>query len=176
MSTPVNDALADHIALSLIPQIGPGIYKNIISYCGSPTYFFTMPNGKAEKIPGIGSKLLSLRSQYSQYLSQAEKIIQDCIKHDVQIHSYADPSYPARLKSIHDAPAIPVTTANINLNPDRSIGIVGTRNASASGRSITKKTVAAVAPYAPAILSGLAYGIDIEAHRAALQSRLPTLR
>ncbi|HLT08474.1 MAG TPA: DNA-processing protein DprA [Cyclobacteriaceae bacterium] len=175
MSTPVNDALADHIALSLIPQIGPGIYKNIISYCGSPTYFFTMPKGKAEKIPGIGSKLLSLRSQYSQYLSQAEKIIQDCIKHDVQIHSYADPSYPARLKAFIDAPVILFTKGNINLNPERSIGIVGTRNASEYGRSITKKIVEDLAPYAPTIISGLAYGIDIEAHRAALQSSLPTL-
>lgn len=175
MSAPVNDALADHIALSLIPQIGPGIFKTIISYCGSPRNFFTMPKGKAEKIPGIGNRLLSLRNQYPQYRSQADKIIQDCIKHDVQIHSYADPSYPARLKSFVDSPVILYSKGHINLNPERSIGIVGTRNASEYGKSITRKIVEDLAPYQPTIISGLAYGIDIEAHRAALQSDLPTI-
>src|SRR5690606_28849084 len=99
MSTPANDVLAHNIALSLIPQIGPGIFKNIISYCGSSRNFFTMPRGRAEKIPGIGPKLLSIKNDYIQYLRQADKIIQDCIKNDVQIHSYLDPSYPIRLKS-----------------------------------------------------------------------------
>jgi DNA processing protein len=175
MSAPLNDALAYHIALSLIPQIGPGIFKNIISYCGSPKNFFIMPKGKAEKIPGIGTKLLSSRNQYPQYLTQAEKIIQDCIKHDVQIHSYADPSYPARLKSFVDSPVILFTKGQINLNPERTIGIVGTRNASEYGKSITRKIVEDLAAYQPTIISGLAYGIDIEAHRAALQSDLPTI-
>jgi len=175
MSAPLNDALTYHIALSLIPQIGPGIFKNIISYCGSPKNFFTMPKGKAEKIPGIGTKLLSSRNQYPQYLTQAEKIIQDCIKHDVQIHSYADPSYPARLKSFVDSPVILFTKGQINLNPERTIGIVGTRNASEYGKSITRKIVEDLAAYQPTIISGLAYGIDIEAHRAALQTDLPTI-
>lgn len=175
MSIPANDVLAHNIALSLIPQIGPGIFKNIISYCGSSRNFFTMPRGRAEKIPGIGPKLLSIKNDYSQYLRQADKIIQDCIKNDVQIHSYLDPSYPIRLKSFADSPVILFSKGNINLNPERSIGIVGTRNASEYGKSITRKIVEDLAAYEPTVVSGLAYGIDIEAHRAALQSDLPTI-
>lgn len=175
MSTPANDSLADNIALSLIPQIGPGIFKNIISYCGSSRNFFTMPRGRAEKIPGIGPKLLSFKNDYSQYLRQAEKIIQDCIKNDVQIHSYLDPCYPARLKAFADSPVILFTKGNVNLNPERSIGIVGTRNASDYGKSITRKIVEDLAAYEPTVISGLAYGIDIEAHRAALSLDLPTI-
>jgi DNA processing protein len=175
MPAPANDSLADNIALSLIPQIGPGIFRNIISYCGSSRNFFTMPRGKAEKIPGIGPKLLAIRNDYSQYLRQAEKIIQDCIKNDVQIHSYLDPSYPARLKAFADSPVILFTKGNIDLNPERSIGIVGTRNASDYGKSITRKIVEDLAPYEPTVISGLAYGIDIEAHRTALSLDLPTI-
>ena len=175
MSAPVNDALADHIALSLIPQIGPGIFKNIISYCGSAKNFFTMPKGKAEKIPGIGQKLLTQRSQYPQYLLQAEKIIQDCIKYEVRIHTYLEATYPGRLKAFSDSPVILFSKGNINLNPERSIGIVGTRNASEYGKSITRKIVEDLVPYQPTIISGLAYGVDIEAHRAALQYGLPTI-
>lgn len=175
MSTPASDALAHNIALSLIPQIGPGIFKNIISYCGSSRNFFTMPRGRAEKIPGIGPKLLSVKNDYNQYLRQADKIIQDCIKNDVQIHSYLDPSYPSRLKSFADSPVILFSKGNINLNPERSIGIVGTRNASEYGKSITRKIVEDLAAYEPTVVSGLAYGIDIEAHRSALQCDLPTI-
>lgn len=175
MSTPANDELLNNIALSLIPQIGPGIFRNIISYCGSSRNFFTMPRGKAEKIPGIGAKLLSLRSQHSQCLKLADQIIGDCIKKDVQIHTYLDPSYPHRLKAFADSPVFIFSKGNINLNPERTIGIVGTRNASEYGKSITRKIIEDLAPYGPTVISGLAYGIDIEAHRAALQWELPTI-
>jgi len=175
MSTPANDELLNNIALSLIPQIGPGIFRNIISYCGSSRNFFTMPRGKAEKIPGIGAKLLSLRSQHSQCLKLADQIIGDCIKKDVQIHTYLDPSYPHRLKAFADSPVFIFSKGNINLNPERTIGIVGTRNASEYGKSITRKIIEDLAPYGPTVISGLAYGIDIEAHRAALQWEVPTI-
>src|SRR5690554_919047 len=175
MLNPANDILLYNIALSLIPQIGPGIFKNIISYSGSSKNFFLMPNRKAEKIPGIGPKLLLLRNQASEYLRHAEQIINDCIKRDIQIHTYLDPSFPGRLKSFSDSPVYIFTKGSINLNPDRTIGIVGTRNASEYGKSITRKIVEDLSPYGPTVISGLAYGIDIEAHRAALQWELPTI-
>ncbi|MEX2593253.1 MAG: DNA-processing protein DprA [Anditalea sp.] len=175
MLNPANDVLLYNIALSLIPQIGPGVFKNIISYSGSSKNFFLMPNGKAEKIPGIGPKLLFLRKQKSEYLRFADEIINDCIKRDIRIHSYLDQSYASRLKPFSDSPVFVFSKGNINLNPDRTIGIVGTRNASDYGKSITRRIVEDLAPYGPTVISGLAYGIDIEAHRAALQFDLPTI-
>lgn len=175
MLTPANDVLLYNIALSLIPQVGPGIFKNIISYSGSSKNFFLMPRGKAEKIPGIGPKLLQLRNQVPEYLRLAEQIINDCIKRDIRIHSYLDPSFPGRLKSFSDAPVIIFSKGNIDLNPERTIGIVGSRNASEYGKNITRKIVEDLSPYGPSVVSGLAYGIDIEAHRAALHFDLPTI-
>lgn len=175
MSTPIDDALLHNIALSLIPQVGPGVYKNIVSYCGSSKYFFTMPRGKAEKIPGVGTKLLFLRNQYQQYLKLADQTINDCIKQEVKIHTYLDAHYPSRLKSFADSPVILFSRGAVDLNPERTVGIVGTRNASEYGKSITRKIIEDLAPYGPTVISGLAYGIDIEAHRAALQLDLPTI-
>lgn len=175
MLNPANDLLLYNIALSLIPQIGPGIFKNIISYSGSSKNFFLMSNGKAERIPGIGPRLLFLRKQKNGFLKSAEEIINDCTKRGIQIHSYLDQSYPSRLKPFSDSPVFIFSKGNINLNPDRTIGIVGTRNASEYGNSITRRIVEDLAPYGPTIISGLAYGIDIEAHRAALQFGLPTI-
>src|SRR5690554_7045452 len=135
MSTPANDELINNIALSLIPQLGPGIFKTIISYCGSSKNFFSMPKGKAEKIPGIGLKLLSFRNQQNHYLKLADQLINDCQKQEVEIHSYLDPSYPQRLKAFPDSPVFLFSKGGVNLNPERTIGIVGTRNATVYGKS-----------------------------------------
>ncbi|UCS93048.1 DNA-processing protein DprA [Echinicola marina] len=163
------------IALSLIPQLGPNIFKTVISYCGSPKNFFNMPPGKAAKIPGIGPKLIELRKQKQEFLRKAEKIMDDCHKHQIHIHTYLEPSYPTRLKSYLNSPVLLFSKGNINLNPDKSIGIVGTRNASDYGKMSTRKIVESLSPFQPTIISGLAYGIDITAHRAALDFGLPTI-
>ncbi|WP_186756879.1 DNA-processing protein DprA [Echinicola salinicaeni] len=163
------------IALSLIPQLGPNIFKTIISYCGSAQEFFNMARGKAAKIPGIGPKLLEIRKQKLEFLKKAEKVMADCSKHQINIHCYLDKSYPTRLKSYLDSPVLLFTKGNINLNPEKSIGIVGTRNASDYGKLTTRKIVESLAPFQPTVISGLAYGIDITAHRAALDFGLPTI-
>ncbi|WP_215223542.1 DNA-processing protein DprA [Echinicola shivajiensis] len=163
------------IALSLIPQLGPNIYKTIISYCGTAENFFNLTRGKAAKIPGIGPKLLEIRKQKLQFLQKAEKVLEDCLKHQINIHTYLDPNYPSRLKSYLDSPVLLFTKGNINLNPERTIGIVGTRNASDYGKLTTRKIVESLSTFQPTVISGLAYGIDITAHRAALDFGLPTI-
>lgn len=175
MPTVVNDELLYNVALSLIPKIGPGIFKNIISYSGSAHRFFSISKGKAARIPGIGPKLLELRANKDTYIREAERLIDEAVARGVDIHCCLDKTFPDRLKSLADSPVIMFTAGNINLNPARTIGIVGTRNATAYGKNITQKIVEELAPYEPTIISGLAYGIDIEAHRAALNHQLPTL-
>ncbi|HSJ69906.1 MAG TPA: DNA-processing protein DprA [Anditalea sp.] len=164
-----------NIAVSLIPKVGPAVYKNIISYSGSAENFFNLPTGKAGKIPKIGPKLLEAIKNKTTYLKQAEKLIEEANKKNVKIFTYQDPGYPARLKNHEDSPVILFAKGNINLNPSRTIGIVGTRNATTYGKTITRQIIEDIAPYKPTVISGLAYGIDIEAHRAALQSELPTI-
>lgn len=163
------------IALSLIPKIGPAVYKNIISYSGSAENFFNMPLGKAGKIPRIGPKLLEAVRNKNSYLKLAHSLIEDAEKKNIKILSYLDPVFPQRLKSFEDSPVILFAKGNVNLNPSRTVGIVGTRNATTYGKNITRQIVEDLAPYHPTIISGLAYGIDIEAHRAALHHDLPTI-
>ncbi|WP_114751337.1 DNA-processing protein DprA [Pleomorphovibrio marinus] len=175
MTKPFQDDLLYNVALSLIPKIGPGIFKNIISYSGSAKQFFEMSKGKAGKIPGIGPKLLSYHAAKQVYLKQAASLLEEAIKLGTQVVSFWDDAFPQRLKGLPDAPVILFTKGNVNLNPHRSIGIVGTRNATAYGRAVTSKIVEDLIPYQPTVVSGLAYGVDIEAHRAALNFGLPTL-
>ncbi len=175
MTKPTEDEMLYNVALSLMPKIGPGVYKNIVSYSGSARRFFEMPKGKAGKIPGVGPKLLALQTDKGNYLKQAAALIEEADKSGIRMLSYWDPMYPKRLKGLSDAPILLFLKGNVDLNPTRSIGIVGTRNATTYGKSITSKIVEELAPYQPTVISGLAYGIDVEAHRAALQYDLPTI-
>lgn len=175
MVTTEKNKLLYHVALSLFPNLGPAIFKTIINYCGSAEGFFHLSHGKAMKIPGIGPKLLAYRKGKDNYLKEASDLIETADKQGIGIHCYLDEDYPDRLKVIPDAPPFLFSKGNLNLNPKRTIGIVGTRNATTYGRSITQKITEELARFQPTIISGLAYGIDVEAHRAAISNQLPTI-
>lgn len=170
-----HENLRYHLALALAPKIGPSVFKAILAYCGSPKAFFQLAKGKALKIPRVGKKLLDLQKQADQLLRNADEVIASCTKkgYDILISTSSD--FPKRLKSIEDSPVILFSQGKGSLNFERSVGIVGTRSATPYGKSITRKIVEDLLPYQPVIISGLAYGIDIEGHRAALQVGLPTV-
>jgi DNA processing protein len=161
-------------AIWLIPGIGDIHTKQLISYCGTSENVFRANLKKLIQIPGIGEKtareILSGKS-----LKNAETLITKCEKSGVKMLHYTDPDYPVRLKQQLDAPAILFVKGNINLGNPRVISIVGTRRASVYGKKIVDEIVNGLAPHNPLIISGLAYGIDIQAHKAALAGNLPTV-
>jgi len=163
------------IALSLASKIGPSIFKAIIAYAGSAQNFFTLPKGKVLKTPKVGSKLLELRNQEQELLRKADELIQTCEKSGYRIFTPLDADFPSRLKVQEDSPVLFFAKGSGSLNFERSVGIVGTRSATQYGKTATRKIIEDLAIYQPAIVSGLAYGIDIEAHRAALAVGLPTI-
>ena len=169
------EQLRYHRALARAPKVGPTLFKAIVAYSGSPKDFFKLPKGKASKIPRVGEKLLDLQKQETILLSKADDVLNSCQKKGYQIHFSTSSEFPDRLKAIEDGPVILFSQGKYPLTFERSIGIVGTRSATTYGKSITKKIIEDLVPYQPVIISGLAYGIDIEAHRAALQSGLPTI-
>lgn len=169
------EQLRYHLALAVAPKVGPTLFKAIVAYSGSPKDFFKLTKGKASKIPRVGEKLLEIQKNESNLLGVADDVINTCQKKGIQIHSSSSSRFPQRLKTIEDSPVILFSQGKGELNFDRNIGIVGTRSATNYGKAITKKIIEDLLPYQPVIISGLAYGIDIEAHRAALQVGLPTI-
>lgn len=162
------------VALSLMPGVGNLLVKNLISYCGSAKAVFHSTRAKLCKIPGIGPKTVESILK-SSLLQHAEQEIQQAEKQGAQILAYTDKTYPSRLKQIADAPGILYYKGKAQLNELKSIAIVGTRQATSYGKQLTEQLIADLAPYQPLIISGLAYGIDIAAHRAALRNQLPTI-
>ena len=126
------------------------------------------------KIPGIG-KASANAILTQKPLHKAEGELEKAEKEGVRILFHSDKEYPYRLKQIHDAPTLLYFRGNTSLNAGKVVAVVGTRKATAYGRSVTDKIVEGLAPHNPLIVSGLAYGIDIHAHKTALKHQLPTL-
>lgn len=172
---PNNEELRYYLALAQASQVGPGIFKAIVAYAGSAANFFKHPKGKVAKIPKVGPKLLEIRNQEAGLLKKADELIATCEKNAYILLTSLHENFPQRFKQQEDSPVLIFARGKSNLNFDRSIGIVGTRSATGYGKSTTRKIIEDLAIYQPVIISGLAYGIDIEAHRAALQTGLPTI-
>ncbi|QCR21953.1 DNA-processing protein DprA [Pontibacter sp. SGAir0037] len=164
------------IALTLLPNIGDITVRMLVSYCGSAKAVFQAPKEKLLKIPGIGDKTATgLLNGKTEALRRAEGIIKQAQELHVKTLFYTHPDFPERLKAIPDAPVLLYLRGNANLNTRRMISIVGTRNATSYGQAVTERIVEELKPYGVSIVSGLAYGIDIYAHRAALQAGLHTI-
>ena len=162
------------IALTNVDGVGSVFFRQLISYCGSAENVFNSKTDKLLKIPGVGKTVIEGLKKKG-LLTEAEKILNETIKKQVQIFFSTDKNYPSRLKPLYDAPAVLFYKGNADLSHFRSIGIVGTRQATDYGKKTTEELVAGLKPYNSLIISGLAFGIDIAAHKAALEYDLPTI-
>lgn len=162
------------LALHFVPGIGDYLVKQLVSYCGSAEQVFKTPKGKLLKIPGIGQVTAeAIRSEKTFH--QAEKEFKKAEEEETEILFFIDKKYPQRLKEIEDAPSILYYKGNANLNHPKSVAIVGTRQATEYGKEMVAKIVNDLKSHDPIIVSGLAYGIDIHAHKQSLKNEMPTL-
>ncbi len=172
-----DDTLLHEVALTLFPNIGPQLTRQLMSYGGSARNVLHLPPGKLRKIPGVGpaTEAILTGAGRTKALNQAETALRRAEKDGVQLLFYTCKQFPARLKLIPDAPALLYYQGTADLNQPKTLAIVGTRQATDYGREQTERLIKGIASHKPLIVSGLAYGIDIAAHRAALQEGLETV-
>lgn len=170
------DALRFRIGITLIKGIGNNLAKNLIAYIGSEEGVFNEPKKNLAKIPGIG-EVLSNEIANANVLKRADQEIEFILKNKITPHYFTDREYPFRLKECADSPIMIYTRGNCNLNDGKFIAMVGTRNATETGKDNCRKLIQDLAQQLPnaVIVSGMAYGVDICAHKAAVDSGLPTI-
>ena len=162
------------LALTLIPGIGDVLAKNLVSYCGGPEKVFKAKRKELIRVPGIDLVRAEAVLKFNEW-KKVDEEISFIEKNKISAHFYPDQDYPARLKGLTDSPALLFTKGNMNLNHGRMVAMVGTRHATDYGKDIIEILVEGFKPYDVTIVSGLAYGIDIHAHRAALKHEMPTI-
>ena len=172
-----NDTLFHELALTLLPGVGPQLTRQLMSYGGAAKNVLMMPPGKLRRIPGVGAATVAILTgpEREKAFRKAEADLKKAEKDGVEIIFYTSKRFPSRLKLIPDAPAILYYHGTADLNAPKTVALVGTRQATDYGREQTERIITGLLPHRPLVVSGLAYGIDIMAHRAALQEGLETV-
>lgn len=162
------------VALGMLPGIGPVSAKRLVSHCGSAGEVFRQKKSQLVKIPHIGEATANALKNKAVLL-RAENEIKFAEKKGMRILFYTDADYPNRLKQCYDSPAILFFRGNISLDQKHIVGIVGTRKMTKYGEELTEKLISGFSSKEILVVSGLAYGVDVFAHRAALHHGLPTV-
>ena len=169
-------SLKHKIALGLIPRLGDINARKLVAHFGNVEAIFREPYRNLIKIPGIGSGIAKLISDRS-YLDNAEKEAEFVTKNKISTYFYLDNDYPYRLRQCDDSPVVFFMKGYCDLDAAKILSVVGTRNATTRGKEICEKIIGGLAESDPEIIivSGLAYGIDIASHKAALLFNLKTI-
>lgn len=172
----ISDKTLYQIALTKIKGVGISLARALMQTVGDEEAIFKESRKSLEKIPRISPQLVNeIRS--SSVMLEAEEELSFINKSNIKPYFFTDSYYPQRLTQCIDAPILLYDKGNTDYNSEKVISIVGTRNATSHGRDFCESLIADIAKSFPDILivSGLAYGIDICAHRAALSNNLSTV-
>jgi DNA processing protein len=167
-------SLIHKIALTFIKTVGHVHAKNLLGHFGSAEAVFKASRVQLTEVPGIGN-MTAGHILGSDALVQAEQQLKFIEKHDIKVLFFTDDGYPRRLRECFDAPILLYYKGNADLNHSRIISVVGTRKATEYGRQLCRQLVETLAPYDVVIVSGLAYGIDVAAHKESIANRVPTI-
>ena len=170
------DELTALLTLNRIDGLGCIGAKYLYEQLGSAQEIFKRRDHLKEIVPGINTQIIDAlcASGYDSFIREELEFIE---KHGIRCVTIADSDYPARLLDCNDAPLVLFSLGNVNYNAARTVGIVGTRKATEYGRRMCHTFVKELHELCPdiTIVSGLAYGIDIESHKAAIEVGFPTL-
>jgi DNA processing protein len=167
-------SLLHKVGLTYITSIGSTLAKNLLAYCGDAEEVFKAGEAKLFTVPGMGDKRIA-RLDFDEALRKAEEALKFIERNEIDVLFYTDSRYPKRLKNCHDSPILLYSKGNADLNNYRIISIVGTRNATDYGRQLCRQLVEELQQYNVIIVSGLAHGIDVAAHKECLKANVPTV-
>lgn len=162
------------LALLKVDGIGDVIAKKLIHHFGSAEAVFHAKKKEFVARDGLGEILYKNLQQKKSFI-QAEKEIAFIQSENIKPLYYQSNHYPERLKHCFDAPVLLFQSGNIDFTQRKILSIVGTRQITTYGLEITKKIITDLAPFNPVIVSGYAYGVDVVAHKAAMENKLQTI-
>ena len=162
------------IGLSLLDNIGPIRAKKLLSEIGSAEGIFKEKKKNLCQIKEFGPALIN-SIDFKKALIQAEQEMQFISDHSIFPIFFLDRDYPSRLKHCEDGPIMLYAKGKFNLNLPKSVAIVGTRNATSYGLNLVEQLIQKMSGMNVSVVSGLAFGIDIKAHRESIKNGLQTV-
>ena len=144
---------------------------------GSAQRLYEHRSDIGEMIDNCTPRLVEALKDWSDAMKRAEFELKFMEEHQIRALTMMDDDYPQRLSECSDAPIVLYYKGNADLNQAKIVSIVGTRRITTYGQDLIRRFIADLKTYCPQVLivSGLAYGVDINAHRQALENGYPTI-
>ena len=162
------------VALSRVAGIGPVLFRALTDHFGSARSVLRATHEELCDVEGIADRTATALRDTDSVQREADRIIAHAERYDIRILCVGDEDYPDRLREAA-APPVLYYFGTADLNNPRSLAVVGTREMSSRGARQIDRLLDPLADYQPLIVSGLAYGVDIYAHRRCLQIGVPTV-
>ena len=164
------------LALTRVQVQKPALLRQMVDAAGSARELFDNLPYINDILPGIPQSLVAALSDKS-IIERAEREMEFVQAKGIKLTCLNDSDYPYRLFECADAPLTLYSLGDVPYNAKRIVSIVGTRHATEYGKDLCRNFVTDLARLQPGtlVVSGLAYGIDICAHRAAVEAGLPTV-
>lgn len=172
----MNDNLKYQIAFSMLKGVNGNTARTLLHRVGSVRAFFELKPNELALLTGANSDIFD--HEYRQkLLAEAEREANFVEVNKIRHSFITDSDYPRRLENCDDCPSMTYSLGRYDFDSPHTVGIVGTRHATPYGIDFTRRLVADLAKMMPGIciISGLAYGIDVTSHQAALEAGTPTV-
>lgn len=170
----MNNDLLFQLALTIVPNIGDIHAKALVNIYGTAEAVFKAPKAQLENIEGIGSVRARSIKAFNDFVT-CEEEIGFIEKYKIKPLFINDDAYPKRLLNCYDSPLLLYYRGNADLNANKFVSVVGTRNHDEYGKQQCEKLVEELREQHIVIVSGLAFGVDTIAHKAALKNGMPTI-
>ena len=159
-----------NIALTRIGHFSRASALHLYRTLGSGEEIFLHRNEIKDILPDCSPRLVENFKDWSEPLKRAEVEMDFCRSHDIRVLCLGESDYPKRMEECADAPLVLYYKGNANLNQSRVINIIGTRHCTTYGADFIRRFLHDLKAICPEVLvvSGLAYGVDINAHQQAL--------
>lgn len=164
------------LALGFTPGIGSVSAKRLIEQLGSATEVFARRQELPRLVPGFPAHAVEALADSGTF-ERAKREWEFASAHDIRCLCLNDEAYPSRMRECTDAPLVLFYKGSADLNARHMVAVVGTRHITDYGRTLCTHFVKELKACCPdaVIVSGLAYGVDICAHRAALEQGADTV-
>lgn len=162
------------LTLNALPKVGPIRLRRLLAKFDSPEAILRQSPAALQTVSGIGPEVASIIADWKS-LTDADAELALCEQHDIKIVTPGSTHWPRQLAASPDAPLLLYVKGELTARDQTAIGIVGSRKCTHYGRSITRTFASGLAHAGYPIISGLALGIDTEAHQAALDSQGRTI-
>ncbi len=162
------------IGLSSIPGVGRITFRKLVNHFGSPEHALSAPLEELKRVDGLSDKLITGITTFP-WREHAEQEIAKAADANVAVVTRGDPAYPERLKKIPDPPNYLYVKGALQPEDTNAVALVGTRKPTHYGRTVTHRIAYELASASFTIVSGMARGIDTQAHRGALAAKGRTI-